>query len=219
MARRPCKAAHYCGTLSPRRFTRQGKRVFHLCGQGRPCESVARNAASQLAPLSATHAARASRCSTPTAQCQRRASTPPPRPGDGTATPGRPPPARPRRPIRTREGLRWHRHRASEGGIWERSDETSYQETDSSTPIALPQGEEGRTSALNLPVVSRLLEFHDIKESCHAPRHVSRLRRPARPRPARVQTDTGVIARPRRRPRRPVAGGRPRLLSRPEPLR
>src|SRR5437773_343936 len=48
----------------------------------------------------------------------------------------------------------------------------------------------------NLPRGSRLLDYNDRrKESFHAPRDLSRLRRPARPRPARVQIGAGVVAR------------------------
>src|SRR5262249_12509560 len=79
---------------------------------------------------------------------------------------------------------------------------------------------QGDKEAPNLSVVCRLLELEDPrKEPCHAPRNVSRLRRPARPRPACVQAGAGVVARARCRPRRTVAGGRPRRIPYPEPLR
>ena len=44
---------------------------------------------------------------------------------------------------------------------------------------------------------------------------LSRLRRPARPRPARVPAGAGVVARAWRRSGRPAPGRRPRLLPRP----
>ncbi len=79
-----------------------------------------------------------------------------------------------------------------------------------------PRVAPGGAGSANLPFFSRLLGYNDIpKESSHAPCNLSRLRRPARSRPAGVQAGSGVVARARHPSGRLVPGRRPRR----QPLR